>query len=55
MYFVFVPSVWGGIAVEKFEYLDEAKDKVKELVEAGHRSVHVAQEIPMKLKVEVEF
>ncbi|MGC8230981.1 hypothetical protein ACP2W0_18500 [Pseudobacillus badius] len=41
--------------MKNLSILDEAKDKVKELVEAGHRSVHVAQEIPMKLKVEVEF
>ncbi|WP_338754264.1 hypothetical protein [Bacillus sp. FJAT-52991] len=44
-----------GYTIECFEYLDEAEDQVKELVEAGNRSVHVAQEIPIKLKVKVEF
>ncbi|KIL73709.1 hypothetical protein [Bacillus badius] len=56
MYLVFIPNMFGaGHKVEEFEHLDEAKERVKEVVEKGCRSVRIAREMPMKLKVEVEI
>lgn len=43
------------IGVNKFEYLDEAQEFIKHLVQEGIMDVTLSQEIPMKLKVEVEF
>ncbi|WP_203362421.1 hypothetical protein [Bacillus sp. REN10] len=54
MYLVIVKNVVGGHNIKKFESLDEAKEEVKKCVEFGKRDVAIAQEIPMKLKVEVE-
>ncbi|MFL0365362.1 hypothetical protein ACH0BF_20350 [Pseudobacillus sp. 179-B 2D1 NHS] len=55
MYLVITINVLSSYNVRKYETLDEAKEVVKELVEKGNRNVMIAQEIPMKLKVEVEF
>lgn len=41
--------------IKKFEYLDEAQEFIKDLVREGIMDVTLSQEIPMKLKVEVEF
>ncbi|MGG6448614.1 hypothetical protein [Pseudobacillus badius] len=54
MYLVFMSDMFGSHKVEEFEHLIEAKERVKELVESGCRSVRIAKEMPMKLKVEVE-
>ncbi|WP_018392634.1 hypothetical protein [Bacillus sp. 37MA] len=42
MYFVIVPGGFGAYSIESFEWLDEAKDWVEELVEAGHRTARLA-------------
>ncbi|WP_018392707.1 MULTISPECIES: hypothetical protein [Bacillaceae] len=55
MYFVIVPGGFCAYNIESFEMLDEAKDRVKELIEVGHRIARLAQKIPMKIKVAVEF
>ncbi|MGG3449911.1 hypothetical protein [Domibacillus aminovorans] len=55
MYFVIVPGGFGAYSIESFELLDEAKDRVKELIETVRRTAKMAQEIPMKIKVEVEI
>ncbi|MGG3800625.1 hypothetical protein [Metabacillus fastidiosus] len=54
MYFVIYQSVI-AYQIHKFETLDEAQDYVKKLYEKGHREVYLSQEIPMKVKVTVEF
>lgn len=41
--------------IKKFEYLDEAQEFIKDLVQEGIMDITLSQEIPMKLKVEVEF
>ncbi|MED0665727.1 hypothetical protein P4T04_05265 [Bacillus badius] len=55
MYLVIATQPITGYKVGKYETLDEAKEVIKGLVAAGQRNVMIAQEIPMKLKVEVEF
>jgi hypothetical protein len=54
MYFVIYAGVL-GTGVESFEYLLDAQERVQELVEKGCMQVHVAQEIPLKVTVKVEF
>ena len=55
MYLVIATQPFSGCRVGKYETIDGAKEVVKELVAAGQRDVMIAQEIPMKLKVEVEI
>lgn len=55
MYLVLTTNSLSGDRIGKYESLDEVKEAVKALVAAGKRDVIIAQEIPMKLKVEAEF
>ncbi|WP_157723870.1 hypothetical protein [Domibacillus aminovorans] len=56
MYFVMVPSIISGnFTIERFKDKEDAKDRVKEIVKRGRKEVFLAEEIPMKIKVEVEF
>ncbi|MED4399834.1 hypothetical protein [Metabacillus fastidiosus] len=55
MYIVNAKNSSGGFIMNKFEHLDEAKELVKKLYEEGHRDVFLSQEIPMKVKVTIEF
>ena len=54
MYYVIYRNVF-SFNVESFEMLSEAQDRVKELYEKGCKSVKLSQEIPLKVKVSVEF
>lgn len=54
MYFVIYQALLGK-GVESFENLLDAQERVQELVEKGCMKVHVAQEIPLKVTVKVEF
>ncbi|MBO1513237.1 hypothetical protein [Metabacillus bambusae] len=56
MYIVNVRKVmFGAFDLKRFETLDEAQEYIKGLYAAGHREVHLSQEIPMKVTVSVEF
>ncbi|MEC1714727.1 hypothetical protein [Schinkia azotoformans] len=54
MYFV-IKMAMIGVSLEKYENLNDAQDRIKELYEKGFREVYLSQEIPMKVKVTVEF
>jgi len=54
MYFVHYRTVI-GYNLCKFHTLEEAKELVQELTRKGIFDVHVSQEIPTKIKVEVEI
>ncbi|MGG3798004.1 hypothetical protein [Metabacillus fastidiosus] len=55
MYIVNARNGLNSFMLTKFEHLDEAQEFVKELYAAGHRDIFLSQEIPMKVKVTVEF
>ena len=44
-----------GVVVNKFEHLDEAQDFIKDLVREGITDVTLSEEIPFRLKIDVEF
>lgn len=55
MYIVFYKNALNMPLISKFEYLDEAQEFLKELVREGITDVTLSQEIPFKLKIDVEF
>lgn len=54
MYFVHYKNMM-GYSLNKFDTLDEAQGFVRELAGKGHKEFYLSQEIPFKVKVEVEF
>ena len=55
MYIVVYKPAMHSTQVNKFEYLDEAQEFIKELAQEGITNVSLSQEIPFKLKIDVEF
>lgn len=55
MYFVHYKANLIGYNLCQFETLDDAREFVGQLAEKGIREFYVSQEIPTKIKVEVEF
>jgi len=55
MYLVHYKAAVIGYNLCKFETLEEARVFVSDLATKGVREFYVSQEIPMKIRVEVEF
>ena len=55
MYIVIYKSTMSMPLISKFEYLSEAQEFVKELVQEGITDVTLSREIPFKLNIDVEF
>jgi hypothetical protein len=56
MYIVIVNSGTFSVpTVSMCETLGEAQECIRSLVERGERNILLSQEIPMRLKVEVDF
>ena len=55
MYIVIYKHSTHNTHVKKFEYLDEAKDFLRDLVREGITDISLSKELPFKLKIEVEF
>lgn len=55
MYIVLYKHPKYSINVKKFEYLDEAQEFLKELVQEGITDITLSREIPFKLNIDVEF
>ena len=55
MYIVIYKNVVNFPTVSKFEHLDDAQDFIKDLVREGITDVTLSQEIPFRLKIDVEF
>ena len=55
VYIVVYKPAMHSTQVNKFEYLDEAQEFIKELAQEGITNVSLSQEIPFKLKIDVEF
>ena len=55
MYIVIYKQSMLNLSINKFEHLDDAQDFIKDLVREGITDVTLSQEIPFKLKIDVEF
>lgn len=55
MYLVHYKAGFAGYGLCKFETLGEAGEFVAKLASEGISEFYVSKEIPMKIKVEVEF
>ena len=55
MYIVIFKQSTNNVKVSKFEHLDDAQEFVKDLVREGITDVTLSQEIPFRLKIDVEF
>lgn len=55
MYLVTYKLLIGGYGVEKYEMLDEAKERVKELYSNRCSDVFLSKEIPIKITVNIDF
>lgn len=55
MYFVHYRNIPFGYNLSKFETINEAQEFVRDLASRGIREFYLSQEIPVKLKIEVEI